>query len=50
MRLFDKVMMHGLIINERVIMDFDGNLLTRCDKTYLRAFLSWIPGMALSMK
>ncbi len=29
-------------------MDFNGNLLTRCGKTYLRAFLSWITGMALS--
>ncbi len=24
---------------ERAIMDFNGNLLTRCGKTYLRAFL-----------
>ena len=32
------------------IMDFSGNLLTRCGKTFLRAFLSWITGMALSMK
>ena len=31
-------------------MDFSGNLLTRCGKTYLRSFLSWITGMALSMK
>ncbi len=30
-------------------MDFNGNLLTRCDKTFRRAFLSWIDGMALSM-
>ncbi len=35
---------------KRAIMDFNGNLLTRCGKTYLRAFLSWIAGMALSMK
>ena len=35
---------------QRVIMDFNGNLLTRCGKTYRRAFLSWIAGMALSMK
>ena len=34
---------------QRAIMDFNGNLLTRCGKTYLRAFLSWITGMALSM-
>ncbi len=32
---------------ERAIMDFNGNLLTCCGKTYLRAFLSWIAGMAL---
>ncbi len=31
-------------------MDFNRNLLTGCGKTYLRAFLSWIVGMALSMK
>ena len=30
---------------QRVIMDFNGNLLTRCGKTYRRAFLSWIAGM-----
>ncbi len=30
---------------KRAIMDFNGNLLTRCCKTYLRAFLSWIAGM-----
>ena len=29
-------------------MDFNGDLLTRCGKTYLRAFLLWITGMALS--
>ena len=31
-------------------MDFNGNLLTLCGKTYLRAFCLWITGMALSMK
>ena len=31
--------------DQRAIMDFNGNLLTRCRKTYLRAFLSWIVGM-----
>ena len=36
--------------HKRAIMDFDGNLLTRSGKIYLRAFLSWISGMALSMK
>ena len=35
--------------SERAIMDFNGNLLTRCGKTFLRAFFSWITGMALSM-
>ncbi len=30
-------------------MNFNGNLLTRCGKTYLRAIISWIAGMALSM-
>ncbi len=34
---------------KRAIMDFNGNLLTCCGKTYLRAFLSWIAGMALSI-
>ena len=34
----------------RAIMDFNRNLLTCCGKTHLRAFLSWIAGMALSMK
>ncbi len=28
-------------LSVRVIMDFNGNLLTRCGKTYGRAFLSW---------
>ncbi len=28
-------------------MDFNGNLLTRCGKTYPRAFLSWIAGIIL---
>ncbi len=37
------------ILDKRVIMDFNGNLLTLCGKTYLRAFLSWIAGMAISM-
>ncbi len=27
---------------ELTIMDFNWNLLTRCGKTYLRSFLSWI--------
>ncbi len=31
------------------IMDFNGDLLTRCGKTYLRAFVLWITGMALSI-
>ena len=34
---------------KRAIIDFNGNLLTHCGKTYRRAFLSWIAGMALSM-
>ncbi len=34
---------------ERAIMDFNGDLLTHCRKTYLRAFLSRITGMALSI-
>ncbi len=29
----------------RAIMDFNGNLLTRCGKTYRRTFLSWIAGI-----
>ncbi len=29
---------------------FQWFLLTRCGKTYLRVFLSWIAGRALSMK
>ncbi len=31
-------------------MDVNGNLLTDCGKTYLRAFLSWITGVALTEK
>ncbi len=38
------------LLHQRAIMDFNGNLLIRCGKTYRRAFLSWIAGMALSMK
>ena len=33
---------------QRAIMEFNGNLLNRCGKTYLRAFPSWIAGMALN--
>ncbi len=33
----------------RVIMLFNRNLPTRCQKTSLRAFISWIACMALSM-
>ena len=35
------------VLVKRAIMDFNGNLVTRCGKIYLRAFLSWIAGMAL---
>ncbi len=34
---------------ERVIVLFNRNLPTRCHKTSLRAFVSWIAGMALCM-
>ncbi len=27
-------------------MDFNGDLLTRCGKTYLRAFLLWITALS----
>ncbi len=29
-------------------MDFNGNLLTRCGKTYLRAFIPWIAGIVIT--
>ncbi len=32
----------GILYSKRAIMDFNGDLLTRRGKTYLRAFLSWI--------
>ncbi len=35
---------------KRVIMLLNRNLPTRCQKTSLRAFISWIAGMALSMR
>ncbi len=35
---------------ERVIMHFNRNLPDRCQKTSLRAFISWIAGMALSIE
>ncbi len=34
----------------RMIVLFNRNLPTRCHKTSLRAFVSWIAGMALSMR
>ncbi len=34
----------------RVIMLFNRNLPTRCPKASLRAFMSWIGGMALSIR
>ena len=39
----------GSIETKRAILEISGNLPTRCSKTSLRAFLSWIAGMALSM-
>ncbi len=42
--------LHQFACTERAIMLFNRNLPTRCQKTSLRAFISWIAGMALSMR
>ena len=40
--------MNHLKSGERAILDFNRNLPTHCGKTSLRAFLSWVNGMALN--
>ncbi len=37
-------------VTKRAIMGFNGDLFTHCGRTYLRAFLLWVTGMAISMK
>ncbi len=48
--LGERIMYHrqkGELLSYRVIVRFNRNLPTRCHKTSLRAFVSWIAGMAL---
>ncbi len=47
---YNKSMLSWEFRSQRVIMLFNRTLPTRCQKTSLRAFISWIAGMAPSMR